>query len=250
MTESSIRSAHYLPGLNRVILESEKEKPMNRKLSLSQIIKFLGAILLILTPLSAQATKSFTIPPTKTPFCACCADMGMWELESRKIYDSEIEILNTLRLDGVALFYITPGWPDDVFGVSPPVDDLDQELVISIVREQQNWKLFFKTKAGRAGALILTMTGKATFFNADIGEGPRPERRNPISIYKEIRLEGAVRGTGIFAKGIAPKANFRLVLQGRGNRCLTVEDLQRWSLRISGPQAGYTIYGYFAKSVS
>lgn len=224
---------------------------MNWNYSLSQIIKFLGAILLTLTPLSAPPTKSFTIPPTKTPFCACCADMGMWELESRKIYDSEIEILDTLRLDGVALFYLTAGWPDDVFGVSPPVEDLDQELIISIVREQQNWKLFFfKTKAGRTGALILTLSGKATFFNADIGEGPRPERRNPISIYKEIRLEGAVRGTGIFAKGIAPKTKFRLVLQGRGNSCLTVDDLQRWSLRISGPQAGYTIYGYFAKRAS
>lgn len=223
---------------------------MNWNLSLSQIIKLIGAILLTLTPLSAPPTKSFTIPPTKTPFCSCCADLGMWELESRKIYDYEIETLNTLRLDGVALFYITAAWPEDVFGVSEPHDDLGDELVISIVREQQNWKLFFKTKAGRTGALILTLSGTATFFDADIGEGPRPERRHPVGIYKEIRLEGEVRGTGIFAKGVAPKTKYRLVLQGMGNRCLDAAAFYRWNLRISGPQAGYTIYGYFAKRAS
>lgn len=221
---------------------------MNRKASLLRTIKCSsGAVVLALTTFAVPVTFSSPIPPTVTPFCACCVEMGRWDLESRKIYDYEIETLNTLRLDGVALFYVTEGWPDDVSGVSPPIDDLDQELVASIVREQHNWKLFFKTKGGRTGALILTMSGTATFFNADILEGPRPERRSPIAIYKEIRLEGQIRGTGVFAKGIVPKTKYRLVLQGSGNGCLTAEDFYRWNLRVSGPQARYTIYGFFAK---
>jgi hypothetical protein len=158
--------------------------------------------------------------------------------------------LNRLTPDGVALFYMTEGWPDDVLGISPPVEDLGEELVISIVRELRSWKLFFKTKGGRTGALILAMSGTATFFNADIGEGPRPEHRSPISIHKEIRLEGRIRGSGIFVKGMAPKAKYRLVLQGGGNSCLNAEDFYRWNLRVSGPRAGYAIYGYFAKPSS
>ena len=78
----------------------------------------------------------------------------------------------------------------------------------------------------------------------------RPERqkaRMPTDLYREIRFEGQVRGTGMFAKGIVPRTKFRLVLQGNGNWCLTAEDFYRWNLRISGPKAGYTIYGYFAK---
>lgn len=155
--------------------------------------------------------------------------------------------LNRLTF-GVANFYTTDAAPDDVSGISFPDDD-SQELVISIVREKRNWKLVFKTLKGEKGALILTMSGTATFFDADIStrEGPRLDNKDNSGLYKEIRLEGEVRGTGIFAKGMAPKTKYRLVLQGGGNWCLNAEDFYRWNLRVSGPRAGYAIYGYFAK---
>lgn len=154
--------------------------------------------------------------------------------------------LNRLTLNGVADFYQTDA-ENDISGVSAPDGFEYGYFVISIVREPPNWKFFFKTLKDEKGALILTLPGMATFFNADIEQGPRPERAITAGLYKEIRLEGEVRGTGIFAKGIAPKTKYRLVLQGGGNWCLNAEDFYRWNLRVSGPRAGYTIYGYFAK---
>ena len=219
---------------------------MNWKRFFLQKIVTVGSILFALTVLSMPSTVSSAVRLTTPPYCACCADPGEWSLETRKIEDHETGELNRLTPDGRAGFYATDAFPDDVSGVAAPNDDIN-ELVVSIVREQRDWKLFFKTSGGRTGALILPLPGTATFFNADISEGPRPERTATVGLYKEIRLEGQLRGTGIFAKGIAPKTRFKLVLQGRGNRCLSAQDFYRWNLRISGPQAGYAIYGFFAK---
>lgn len=167
-------------------------------------------------------------------------------METHKIEDHEMKELNRLTLNGVADFYQTDA-ENDISGVDAPPGFEYGYFVISIVRESREWKFFFKTVKGEKGALILTIPGIATFFNADIEQGPRPERATTAGLYKEIRLEGAVRGTGIFAKGMAPKTKYRLVLQGGGNWCLNAEDFYRWNLRVSGPKAGYSIYGYFAK---
>ena len=220
---------------------------MNSNPSLSRIIKSIGAVLLALATLSPPPIVSSSIPSTVTPFCACCADSGEWNLGTSKIEDYEMKELNRLTLDGVANFYTTDAWPDGVSGVTAPDGYQDGYFVISIVRVQRDWKLFFKTLKGETGALILTIPGAATFFDADIGKSPKGKHSITEGLYKEIRLEGDVRGTGIFAKGMAPKTKYRLVLQGSGNRCLNAEDFYRWNLQVSGPQAGYTIYGFFAK---
>jgi hypothetical protein len=219
---------------------------MNSNLSLPQIIRSIGTVLLALTMLSASPIVSSSMPPAVTPFCACCVESGVWSLETHKIEDYQLEELNRLTLDGAADFYGTEAWPNDVSGVSAPDDDLAQELVISIVREHRDWKFFFKTSKGEKGALILTIPVVATFFKADIEDVPKSDR-SYLRLYKEIRLEGDVRGTGIFAKGMAPKTRYRLVLQGGGNGCMRAEDFYRWNLRVSGPQAGYTIYGFFSE---
>jgi len=215
--------------------------------SLQHMKRSVGAFVLVLITLWVPVTFSSPIPAAANPFCACCADPGTWDLETRKIEDYQMKELERLTLDGVANFYSTDAWPDDVSGVTAPNGYEDGYFVISLVRAQRDWRLFFKTSKGEKGALILTIPVVATFFNADIVEGPRPERKMTAGLYKEIRLHGEVRGTGIFAKGMAPKTKYRLVLQGGGNWCLTAADFNRWNLRVSGPRAGYTIYGYFAK---
>ena len=223
-------------------------KPLNWRPSMLQNMKCSStAILVALITLSVPVTLSSPKRPTVTPFCGCCADPGMWSLETHKIEGYQMKELNRLTLDGVANFYSTDAWPDNVSGVIAPDGYEDGYFVISIVREHRDWKLFFKTLKGEKGVLILTIPGMATFFDADIAQGPRPEGKRTAGLYKEIRLEGEVRGTGIFANGMAPKTKYRLVLQGGGNWCLNAEDFNRWNLRVSGPQAGYTIYGYFAK---
>jgi hypothetical protein len=224
---------------------------MNWEPSRSQNIKRSSrAILLALATALAPVALSSPIQGTGRSFCACCADPGVWSLETREIADHEMKELNRLMLDS-ADFYATDAWPDGVSGVSAPENPFVQSgyFIVSIVREQQNWKLFFKTSKGDKGVLVLTMPGAATFFDADLEALPKSKRQNlgdPV-LYKEVRLEGDVRGTGIFAKGMAPKTKYRLVLQGRGNWCMDAETFYRWNLRVHGPRAEYTVYGSFAK---
>jgi hypothetical protein len=148
---------------------------MNRDPSLVQNAKRIsGAILLALATLSAPVTLSSPMPPPMTPFCACCPDHGVWSLETREIADYEMKELNRLMLDS-ADFYATDGWPADVSGVSAPENPFleSRYFVVSIVREQQTWKLFFKTSKGEKSALILTIPRMATFFDADLEDLPK-----------------------------------------------------------------------------
>ena len=216
---------------------------MNRYTSFSQTIKFISAWGLMMTTLLALPFAS----SSKPAFCACCADPGAWDLSTRKIENEARKELNRLLLDGVADFYMTAAWPDGVSGVAVPDAIEPGYFVASLVREQQDWKFFFKTSKGEKGTLILTLPATATFFAADIEPRAKSEHHGSTTLYKEIRLEGTVRGTGIFAKGITPKTRFRLALQGKGNWCLSAEDFHRWNLRIIGPQAKYTLYGFFTK---
>ena len=221
---------------------------MNWKLFLPRLANSVSAIVFSFSLLSAQPALSCPAPPARRSYCACCADPGVWSLETRKMDNNVMTELNRLKPDGIAVFYVTDAWPEDISGVA--VSDMGEpgHIVISIVREQRNWKFFLKTSKGETGALVLTIPGMAAFFNADIEQRQKPENKPPTTVYKEVRLEGEeVRGTGIFAKGIVPKTKFRLVLQGKGNMCLNAEDFHRWNLRISGPKAAYTIYGFFAK---
>ena len=218
---------------------------MNRKVSFSQTIKALSAVGLLLTTLAAPPVASTSKSPL--PVCACCAEPGAWDLSTRKVASDEMKELNRLALNGKADFYTTAAWPDDVSGITVPDNIEPGYFVISLVREAQDWKFFCKTSKGEKGVLILTLPGTATFFAADIESPAKSEGHGSVTLYKEIRWEGSVRGTGIFAKGINPKTKFRLVLQGKGNRCPNAEDFHRWNLRISGSQAKYALYGFFAK---
>ncbi|MFN0087999.1 MAG: hypothetical protein ACKVX9_21575 [Blastocatellia bacterium] len=221
---------------------------MNWNLFLPRFAHSVGAIAVSLSLLSAQPALSSPSPPAWPSYCACCADPGVWSLETGKMDNGVMKELNRLKPGGIAAFYVTDAWPDDISGVAASDMGESGQLVVSIVREQRNWKFFLKTSKGETGVLVLTIPGTAAFFHADIERHQKPENKPPTTVYKEVRLEGeAVRGTGIFAKGIMPKTKFRLVLQGEGNMCLNAEDFHRWNLRISGPKAAYTIYGFFDK---
>jgi hypothetical protein len=64
-------------------------------------------------------------------------------------------------------------------------------------------------------------------------------------LYKEVRLTGKLAGNGIFASGINNDSRYKLILQGRGNHCLSSDDFKHWILEISGPQSSYSFYGSF-----
>jgi hypothetical protein len=98
--------------------------------------------------------------------------------------------------------------------------------------------LKLKTERGQTGSLVLSLPKTAISFGADLHEG----EGEPV-LYKEWRFEGMVSGSGIFKKGVVRGSKFRLILQGRGNNCVSAEDFKNWRLQITGTRASYAFYG-------
>ncbi|HEY7545856.1 MAG TPA: hypothetical protein VID27_13275 [Blastocatellia bacterium] len=151
-----------------------------------------------------------------------------------------------MKFSQTAKLYTTAAFPEDISGLAVKEDALSEDFKVALSRSGNRWTLTFKSAGDEAGALILTLPTQATRFHTDPRDGKEGGGGGPL-LYKEFRLSGQARGTGIFAGGMAPTAKFRLIFHGRGNRCLTAEDFNGWSLNISGPHARYTFYGSFAK---
>lgn len=101
--------------------------------------------------------------------------------------------------------------------------------------------LTLKGERGETGSLVLFLPRSATSFGADMHDYPEGSA-GPI-LYKEWRFQGLAGGSGIFKKGIIPGTKFHLILQGRGNNCLSSTDFKNWRLEIEGPRASYAFYG-------
>jgi hypothetical protein len=181
--------------------------------------------------------------PARTFACACCANYGDWFESKRRIPDFELDIINDLKLSAKAKRYESP----DPKGLT--LSDADGDFALSLSRKPLHWVLTFKNQKGDKGTLSLNLPRTATFFGADVHDGQAGGGGGPL-LYKEVRFEGRVSGTGIFAKGMKPDTRFRLVFQGRGNRCMAAEDFNNWNLRIYGKQADFAFYGTVQKPVS
>jgi hypothetical protein len=172
--------------------------------------------------------------PAKVYACACCANAGEWAENSQKISDYEFKEINSLLFSPSAKILQTDS--DYNVGLSNSVD-----YNLSLSKNQRRWNFQFKDEQGKMGTLIITIPANAVFFKTDLyaqqGGG------GGTLLYKELRLEGRVTGNGIFAKGITPDTRFHLVLQGRGNNCMTAEDFNNWNLQVFGSRSKYSFYG-------
>jgi hypothetical protein len=184
--------------------------------------------------------------PARTYACACCADWGERMEIKDKLDESVLQYINSLRFSGIANLYVTDASSDTLYGIASPADGLNEKYRATLTCEPHRWTLVFKDEKGGRGTLVLSMPNTATFFAIDPRDG-RPGGGGGPLLYKETRLEGRVRGNGIFKQGMTAGTKFHLVLQGRGNRCPAVEDFKHWNLRVSGPKASYTFYGAFAR---
>jgi len=195
----------------------------------------------------SRSGKAEPNSPTKpaAAFCACCPEHGMWEQQPRKLGEFESEGLAKLKFDQKVYLYLTAASPDDIKGVELSGTD-EEGVTVRFSPSPRNWALDFKGKKGETGKLILTLPTSATFFHADVRNDPKSWAA-PDSVYKEVRFEGLVQGTGIFAKGLTAHTKYRLVLQGQGGTCFDASQFYRWNLRVSGANAEYTLYGFFSK---
>lgn len=170
--------------------------------------------------------------------CACCAESGEWYEQTGRMEAYEIAELQNVEFDKTASTYLTAAGYDGLKGLPLEYDSFN---LSTLLKPSLALTMTFKGARGETGSLILPLPRVATQFGADLHDAPEGSA-GPI-LYKEWRFKGMASGSGFFRKGIIPGTKFQLILQGRGNNCLSSSDFHNWRLDIKGPRASYAFYG-------
>ncbi|MEZ5426087.1 MAG: hypothetical protein R2747_07480 [Pyrinomonadaceae bacterium] len=177
-----------------------------------------------------------------SPFCACCSEPGHYSISVRQPDSYEMDEIKKLRFKGAGL-YLTAAGEDGIKGLGSITDTYSVDSIFGA----KFWKFDFRDENEKPGFLNLRMPSTMVAFAADIHDGQTGGGGGPL-LYKEWRFKNRVsEATGIFQKGMAPKTEYFLVLQGRGNVCTSAEDFTNWRLEITGKKANYAFFGDFEK---
>ncbi len=201
----------------------------------SRTVKFVVILLLLFGLLAAPAPRASFAGGF---LCACCAEPGEWFENTGKLESYEVAELRSVKFDATAKLYTTAAGFEGTKGLPAQYESF--KLSDSFGRAL-NLTLTFKGERGETGSLVLALPQVATTFGADMHDYPEGSA-GPI-LYKEWRFNGTVRGNGMFRKSIVRGTKFHLILQGRGNNCLSSSDFMHWRLDITGPRADYAFYG-------
>jgi hypothetical protein len=189
--------------------------------------------LLILTIVFWPVRADIDRMADKAVVCACCAEEGEWYERSGRITDAQLHELSRVRFSPTANTYQSPA--DD--------NELSIRYALTQTRSGRRWELRFRDEQGKTGTLSFMLPATAIFYGADMQDQP-PGGIGP-TLYKEWRIAGPARVTGVLQKGMAGPTRFRLILQGRGNNCEEAENFKKWILQVSGPRLSYSFYGSF-----
>ncbi|HKQ52057.1 MAG TPA: hypothetical protein VJT74_06800 [Pyrinomonadaceae bacterium] len=191
-----------------------------------------AAVLLLMAAPAPRAAWARTL------FCACCAEPGEWYEHTGKLESYEVTELRDVKFDAVAKLYTTAAGFEGMKGLPAQYESFQLSDTFG---RALNLTLTFKGERNETGSLVLRLPQVATSFGADLHDYPEGSA-GPI-LYKEWRFSGSARGSGMFRRSVVPGTKFRLVLQGRGNNCLSSTDFKNWRLDITGPRADYAFYG-------
>jgi hypothetical protein len=200
----------------------------------SRILKVYAIALALFALLVAPAPRA----SRASAFCACCAEPGEWFENTGRMESYEVAELRNVKFDATAKLYTTAAGFEGTKGLPAQYESF--KLSDSFGRALA-LTLAFTGERGETGSLVLQLPRVATTFGADLHDYPEGSA-GPI-LYKEWRFAGTARGTGMFRRSIAPGTKFHLILQGRGNNCLSSTDFKHWRLDINGPRADYAFYG-------
>lgn len=187
---------------------------------------------------AALALALFTFSAHDARACACCSDPGEYSLRTANISEYQFGQLEGIEFGPKAERFTTDASDEQAPGISVVAD----QFTVKAKFERKQWRLTFRTEDGKTGSLTLTVPAKLTDFDVDIHDGKKSGGGGPL-LYKEWRLEGTATGDGIFHKA---KASYRLVFQGRGNRCDSGDDFTHWRLAVTGKNIDYTLQGELA----
>ena len=147
--------------------------------------------------------------PSQALACACCAEPGTYSISTKKPTNLKLDELKRIRFADANIF-ASPAFPDDIKGISSPVENYSLNASLA----DNLWKFNFKNDANKSGTLNLSKPLSMVAYSADIHDG---DGQSEIVLYKEWRFKYRVQsGSGLFQNGVAPATDYFLVLQGRG----------------------------------
>lgn len=188
--------------------------------------------------LTLSAFVSFSSTLTAAPFCACCAERGHYSLTTKKPEQYALGELKKIKFDSPQL-YTDAGYPETIRGIKP----LGSNFTVTASLTGNLWKFLFKDEQSKSGTLNLAKPLSMVEYMVDQTPNAGESAGEPV-LYKEWRFKYNVGGgTGIFQSGIAPKTEYFLVLQGKGNVCTSADQFESWRLEISGTKAKYAFFG-------
>jgi hypothetical protein len=176
--------------------------------------------------------------PSGAYACACCTNtaqrnVGVYELDSSKRGE-----IDQLRFGALAHLYTGEADADAIKGIATP----SVRYTLSVAQHADRWLFSFGDAEGRSGTLTLAIPKSIAVFEVDPRRDEREGGLGP-ALYKEWRLTSPAAGTGIFTPGMGKGQLVTLILQGDGNNCHSAADFTHWTLVVSGPIAGYHLYG-------
>jgi hypothetical protein len=177
--------------------------------------------------------------------CACCSEDGERIEGTAPVQPYERAELDRLRLGKRARLFLTAAGFDGVSGISNPSDTYE----VVLTRRGDRWTFAFKDGSGNTGSLAFDVPAAMESFFVDPHDGAQSGAGGPL-LFKEWRLRAPVVATGIFAAGSGGGPTVRLILQGRGNSCTSAEQFSSWTLVVTGPKAGYALFGPLAAPAS
>ena len=180
--------------------------------------------------------------PARVFACACCAEPGEFRISLAKPSEYDLGLLDSMRFGNTARLFTTElGIEENAKGIFDPSENY--ALIGSL--EGGAWKLTLR-EGRKYGTLILPLPSKMLSYRSDTHESTSGA---DVTLYKEWRFEGRVKGTGFFRAGIFGLTKYFLVFQGRGNNCNSESDFTHWRLEITGPGASYAFYGEMEKEM-
>jgi hypothetical protein len=172
--------------------------------------------------------------------CGCCVVPGTWEERTGRLTPEVLSEIGRIALGGDAILDVDAPGADD-----SKAPGAERRYVIRHNRPHRGWTLELLDENDKpAGALEFVIPDRGTLFAVDL---PRRDGEDPTGLlYKEWRVSGPVRGTGVVGTDGSAAATFQLILQGWGDACPDAARFTRWRLRVNGPRLDYTLRGLLA----
>jgi hypothetical protein len=183
------------------------------------------------------------LTPAAARACACCAEPG-----ERMEYDGRLEsydagVVDGLVFDPAATLYSTAAdWTEQVRGIDNPAQSYDYTLKLE--KDGRVWRFDLTDAAGHRGSLSFRRPAQLRKLHIDTAPQPPDEGQSTnVSLYKEWRLQGPVRGNGMFTLGRTHRAEATLILHGSGNNCTDSSQFGNWTLDVTGEGVRFRFFG-------